>query len=180
VTLASLGLPILQAFTTATVSDDVLAIASHGFTLRLGTVARAAFGPLALVPRGLPADVPSFVAGLFSLARTPGGTATGCAALDGLVCSAAARPAGCVMSACLAGLGALASKLDGAFAAADGNGLDLSLSGTAPLIEKSGGGLADRLGSDGTGASGAATWSVNLRTSLGITQLTAAFAGRRN
>ena len=91
-------------------------IGSHGFTLRLGTAARAAFGPLALVPRGLPADVPSFVSALFSLAQTPGGTATGCAALDGVVCPAAARPAGCVMSACLTGLGALAGKLDGAFA----------------------------------------------------------------
>jgi hypothetical protein len=180
VTLASLGLPTLQAFTSAIVSDDVLVIAGHGFTLRLGTVARAAFGPLALVPRGLPADVPSFVSALFSLAQTPGGTATGCAALDGVVCSATARPAGCVMNACLTGLGALAGKLDGAFAAADGTGLDLSLSGTAPLIEKSGGGLADRLGSGGTGSSAAATWSVNLRTSRGSAQLTAPFAGRRN
>ena len=84
------------------------------------------------------------------------------------------------MSACLAGLGALGGRLDGAFAAADGTGLDLWLSGTAPLIEKSGGGLADRLGSDGTGSSASATWSVNLRTSLGSTQLTADFAGRRN
>ena len=180
VTLASLALPILQAYTSATVSDDALVIGSHGFTLRLGTAAHAAFGPLALVPRGLPADVPSFLTALFSLAQTPGGTATGCAALDGVICPAAARPAGCVMSACLTGLGALAAKLDGAFAAADGTGLDLSLSGTAPLIEKSGGGLADRLGSDGTGTAPAATWSVTLRTSLGSSQVTATFEGRRN
>ena len=84
------------------------------------------------------------------------------------------------MCACLTGLGALAGKLDGAFAAADGTGLDLTLSGTAPLIETSGGGLADRLGSDGTGTSSAATWSVNLRTNLGSAQVTATFAGRRN
>ncbi|HSY39397.1 MAG TPA: hypothetical protein VLA79_07710, partial [Polyangia bacterium] len=180
VTLASLALPVLQAYTSATVSDQALVIGSHGFTLRLGTAARAAFGPLALVPRGLPADVPSFVSALFSLAQTPGGTTTGCAALDGLVCPAVARPVGCLMSACLTGLGALAGKLDGAFATADGTGLDLMLSGTAPLIEKSGGGLADRLGSDGTGTSPAATWSVNLRTGLGSAQITATFAGRRN
>jgi hypothetical protein len=180
VTLASLGLPVLNAFTSATVSDRALVIGSHGFTLRLGTVARAAFGPLALAPRGLPADVPSFVSALFSLAQTPGGAATGCAALDGVVCSAAGRPSGCVMGACFAGLGALSAKLDNAFGAADGTGLDLTLSGTAPLIEKSGGGLADRLGSDGSSSSGSATWSVNLRTSLGTSQLTASFAGRRN
>ena len=180
VTLASLALPILQAYTTATVNDDALVIGSHGFTLRLGTASRAAFGPLALVPRGLPADVPTFVSALFSLAQTPGGAATGCAALDAVVCPAVAQPAGCVMSACSAGLAALAAKLDGAFAAADGTGLDLSLSGTAPMIEKSGGGLADRLGSDDTGTSPAATWSVTLRTSLGSSQVTATFEGRRN
>jgi hypothetical protein len=180
VTLASLGLPILQGFTSATVSDRMLVIGTHAFTLRLGTVARSAFGPLALAPRGFPADVPSFASALFALARTPGGTATGCGALDGIVCSAAAQPAGCVMSACLTGLGALAAKLTNAFASADGTGLDLSLSGTAPLIENSGGGLADRLGSNSTGTSMSATWSVNLRTSLDSAQLSADFAGRRN
>ena len=73
--------------------------------------------------------------------------------------------------------GALAGKLDGAFAAADGTGLDLSLSGPRRDREvrwRSG----DRLGSDGTSSSGSATWSVNLRTSLGSAQLTADFAGR--
>ena len=179
VALASLGLPILQAYTTATVSDDVLTIGSHGFTLRLGTAARAAFGPLALVPRGLPADVPSFVSALFSLARAPGGTASGCAALDGIVCPAAAQPAGCLMNACSAGLGALAGELDGAFSAADGTGLDLWLSGTAPLIEISGG-QADRLGASGTGSSAAASWSATLRTSLGGAQPMASFEGKRN
>ena len=179
VALASLGLPILQAYTTATVSDDVLTIGSHGFTLRLGTVARAAFGPLALGPRGLPVDVPSFVSALFSLAHAPSGTASGCAALDGIVCPAAAQPAGCLMSACSAGLGALAGELDGAFAAADGTGLDLWLSGTAPLIEISGG-QADRLGANGTGSSAAASWSVTLHTSLGSAQPMGSFEGKRN
>jgi hypothetical protein len=179
VALASLGLPTLQAYTTATVSDDVLTIGSHGFTLRLGTTARAAFGPLSLAPRGLPTDVPSFVSALFALARSPGGTASGCAALDGIVCPAAGQPAGCLMSACSSGLGALAGELDGAFAAADGTGLDLWLSGTAPLIEISGG-QADRLGANGTGSSAAASWSATLRTSLGSAQPMASFEGKRN
>jgi hypothetical protein len=179
VPLASLGLPVLQAITTATVSDDILTIGGHGFTLRLGTTARAAFGPLALAPQGLPTDVPSFVAALFSLARSPGGTASGCAALDGIVCPAAAQPAGCLRSACSAGLGALAAELDGAFAAADGTGLDLWLSGTAPLIEIAGG-QADRLGANGTGSSAAASWTATLRTSLGSAQPMASFEGKRN
>jgi hypothetical protein len=178
VSLASLGLSTLTAFTAATAADDTLTIATHGFTLRLGTVARAAFGPLSLVPRGLPADVPSFVPTLFALAESPDGTASGCAALDGAVCPAVGESPGCLTNACEAGLTALATELDGAFAGADGTGLDLSLSGSAPLIEKPGG-VAGHLGADITGHTQVATWSMTLRTSLGSVQLTPPFQGSR-
>ncbi|HLK93083.1 MAG TPA: Ig-like domain-containing protein [Polyangia bacterium] len=178
VPLASLGLPILEATTTATVSDGIMQIGPHGFTLRLGTVARAGFGPLSLVPRGFPADVPTFVADLFALARSPGGAATGCAALDALVCPAAGQPAGCVAAACADGLDALAAKLDGAFDAADGTGLDLMLSGSAPLIDNHGDGMADSLGENS--ASALAIWTVDLRTSLDSVQVSALLAGMRN
>ncbi len=124
VPLASLGLPSLQAFTTATTSDDILTIGDHGFTLRLGTTARAAFGPLSLAPRGLPSDIPSFVSALFALASSADGTATGCAALDGVICPAVGQPVGCATSACATGLAALAGQLEGAFSGADGTGLD--------------------------------------------------------
>jgi hypothetical protein len=180
VPLASLGLPTLEAFTTATTSDDILTIGGHGFTLRLGTAARAAFGPLALAPRGLPSDIPSFVSTLFALAHSADGTATGCAALDSVICPAAGQPAGCVTSACATGLVALAGKLDGAFAGADGAGIDLVLSGSAPLIDKFNHGVADRLGDDQSASDAMATWSVQLRTGLGNAQLAASFEGVRN
>jgi hypothetical protein len=180
VPLASLGLPSLQAFTTATTSDDILTIGGHGFTLRLGTAARAAFGPLSLAPRGLPGDVPSFVATLFALAHSADGTATGCAALDGVICPAAGRPAGCLTNACATGLAALAAELDGAFTGADGAGIDLALSGSAPLIDKFNHGVADRLGDDQSASGAMATWSVQLRTSAGNAQLSASFEGIRN
>jgi hypothetical protein len=179
VSLAALGLPTLQAFAPATAADGVLSIGQHAFTLRLGTVARAAFGPLSLAPRGLPADLPSFVAALFALAQSPDGTATGCAALDGVVCPAIGDAGGCLISACQAGLEALATDLADGFATADGTGLDLSLSGSAPLTDESAG-LAERLGSDQKGAAEIAIWSVNLRTALGSDQLTASFSGTRN
>jgi hypothetical protein len=180
VPLASLALPTLQAFTSATATDNALTIGSQGFTLRLGTAARAAFGPLALVPRGLPADVPSFVAVLFALAQSTDGTATGCAALDGVVCPAVGESAGCVTSACEAGLTALAAELSDAFSNVDGTGLDLFLaSGKAPLIEKSGP-VANWLGSDDSDPSHVATWSVTLRTGAGSVQFSATFQGTRN
>ena len=178
VALASLALPTLEAFTSATVSDGALVIGSQDFTLRLGSAARAAFGPLSLVPRGLPADVPSFVSALFALAQAPGGSATGCAALDALVCPAAGAAAGCLLDACAAGLGALTGRLNGAFATADGTGIDLSLSGSASLIGPNG--VAQRLGTTSTGASPTATWTATLRTSLGSAQVVAPFEGVRN
>jgi hypothetical protein len=179
VQLASLGLPTLQAFASATAADNVLTIGPHAFTLRLGTVARAAFGTLSLMPRGLPADLPSFVATLFALAQSADGTATGCAALDGVVCPAVGESAGCLTSACEAGLQALTADLADGFGSADGTGLDLSLSGSAPLIEKSGG-VASQLGVDQPGSAQVAIWSVNLRTQVGSAQLTAQFVGTRN
>ena len=181
VPLASLGLPSLQAYATATLSDAVLVIGGHAFTLRLGTAARAAFGPLSLVPRGFPADTASFVSALFAVAHSADGSVVGCGALDGVICPAIGQSAGCLTAACSAGLTALANKLDGAFDGADGTGLDLSLSGSAPLIDNHGDGLADNLGQIGPAPSAmAAAWSANLRTSLGSAQVSATFDGMRN
>ena len=180
VPLASLALPSLQAFTTATTSDNTLMIGGHGFTLRLGTAARAAFGPFSLAPRGLPSDIPSFVATLFALAHSADGTASGCAALDGVICPAAGQPAGCVTSACATGLATLAGGLGGAFGGADGAGIDLALSGSASLIDKFNHGVADRLGDDLSAPDAMAVWSVQLRTNAGNAQLSAQFEGVRN
>ena len=179
VSLASLGLPTLEAFAAATAADNTLTIGPHAFTLRLGTVAGAAFGPIALAPRGLPADLSSFVTTLFGMAQSTDGTATGCAALDGVVCPALGEAAGCAQSACQAGLAALTADLAAGFSSADGTGLDLSLSGSAPLTDESAG-VAERLGTDQAGSAEVAIWSVNLRTALGSSQLTAKFVGTRN
>jgi hypothetical protein len=179
VSLALLGLPTLQAFASATAADNTLTIGPHDFTLHLGTAARAAFGPLSLVPRGLPPDLPSFVTALFGLAQSTDGSATGCAALDGVVCPAIGEAVGCVASACEAGLEALTADLAAGFSSADGTGLDLSLSGSAPITQESAG-VAERLGTDQPGSAEVGIWSVNLRTGLGSAQLTAKFSGTRN
>ena len=103
-------------------------------------------------------------------------------ALDSVACSrrSASRPAAST-SACAAGLAALAAQLDGAFTGADGAGIDLTLSGSAPLIDKFNHGVADRLGvENGSSPDALATWSVQLRTSAGNVQLAASFEGIRN
>ncbi|HXJ23013.1 MAG TPA: hypothetical protein VMT03_22530 [Polyangia bacterium] len=179
VPLAPLGLPVLQAVTSGSIVQGDLAIAAHGFTLRLGTTARAAFGPLALAPRSLPPDITTFVQMLFAQAQGPG-SATGCAALDATVCPAVGQPAGCLSSACATGLKALTGILDGAFLAADGPGLDLQLSGTAPMIAIPGGLRAQRLGMSETPGPTEALWSASVGTTLGTATLAAPFEGLRN
>jgi hypothetical protein len=179
VPLAPLGLPVLQAVASASIQQGALAIATHGFTLRLGTTARAAFGPLALAPRGFPADTLGFLYALFTQAQAAGG-AMGCDALDATVCPAIGQPAGCVTAACLSGLQALAGILDNAFLAADGPGLDLQLAGTAPMVAVPGGLLAQRLGVGEKQSSSAATWNASVVTSQGTAAVVAPFEGLRN
>jgi hypothetical protein len=179
VALAPLALPSLQAVTSATIDRESLVVSAHGFTLRLGTTARAAFGPLALKPRGFPADVPGFLQALVAQARSPSG-ATGCAALDATVCPAVGQPAGCVSAACASGLTALASILDSSFLAADGPDLDLQLQATAPMVPVPGGLRAQRLGVGEMSSPGAAMWSAQVVTSQGTAAVAAPFEGVRN
>ncbi len=178
VVLAPLGLPVLQAVTSATIDKGALDIRRHGFTLRLGSAARAAFGPLALAPRGFPADVTGFVGALFTQAHAAAG-ASGCDALDAAVCPAISRPAGCLAAACAAGLGGLAARLDGSFAAADGPDLDLTLTGTAPLVAVPGGLRAHYLGVGEIQSSRGAVWTAAVRTAAGSSTQFGDFQGVR-
>jgi hypothetical protein len=176
--LQALGLPLLTAHTTAAIADGLLVIDSHAFTLHLGSVARTALSKLALERRGLPGDATGLVTLLALLARSNDGATGGCAAMDATLCAAVGSPAGCLMAACSAGLSALAGRLDGAFSAADGAGVDLVLEGSAPPLDVHSMGVAARLGST-TSPPQQAAWSVELRTSLGRRSISANFEGVR-
>jgi hypothetical protein len=179
VPLQPLGLPVLTAQATATTQGGQIVIGSHGFTLRLGTVTRAAFGLVALGPRGLPpdpADVPLALAGL---AQADDGS-TDCPALDRTLCPLIGEGPGCLLAACQDGLAALGGQLAASFDPADGPGLDLLLAGSAALLDATGSGTAHQLGSSVGGQPKVAAWSVDLRTRLGRTALTAGWAAARN
>jgi hypothetical protein len=182
VTLASLALPALTAYATATTRDGLLVIADHGFTLRLGRVGRAGLGLSALKPR-LPgeatADAGTLINALAKLSVAQDGVTNGCAALDLVMCAAAGRDANCTGPACPAGLSALVTRLDAAFDAADGADLDLYLSGSAPLIDMHGNGVAHQLGSNVSEPNAIASWEVDLRTAAGPARLTTSFTGTR-
>jgi len=180
VPLQPFGLPALSADATATVSDGALVVGAHGMTLRLGAAARVAFGTLGLEQRALPGTASGFVTALAGLAHSDDGAHSGCDALDGALCAALARPAGCLTAACQAGLTALAARLDAAFDAADGGGLDLYLSGQAPLFDRHGNGAADRIGDTQATPPDPGTWSVDLLMSAGRVQASGTWEADRS
>jgi hypothetical protein len=160
---ASLGLPYASAQVQATLKAGQLSLATHAFTLRLGSTTRAAFEATSLKSRGAE-DAGSLVKAVFGLAQWKDntGTLTGCAALDAAVCDQLKQARGCLSNACQSGLTALASKLDQAFDGLDGDGFDFKLSsGVAPVVDFGGDGLADALGlggGAGTVSAGVGSW----------------------
>jgi hypothetical protein len=178
VALQPLGLPSLSVATAGTLEGEVLVIDQHGFTVRLGTAARSAFGTLGLARRGLPPDAPGLVAAIAALAHTDDGALAGCAALDATFCSRVSRAPGCLVAACGSGLDALATRLSRSFEAADGVALDLYLAGRTPLLDTHGNGLADKLGDLQVPAM-EGTWTADLRPRGGRRTITARWEALR-
>jgi hypothetical protein len=163
----TLGLPVTSVSgIVSTLKAGQLAIPSHGFTLRLGTTARYAFEATSFKSRGAQ-DSQSLVSAIFGLAHmsNQGSVLSGCAALDAAVCDQLKQGRGCLLDACTRGLGALASKLAGAFDSLDGTALDFFLSGSTPVVDLDGDGRADALGLGGRAgsvAAGPGLWSAAL------------------
>ena len=161
VNVVAQGIPTstVRFVSVTTISDPMrgyaLQVQGHLLGLHIGTMARVAFGESSLAGRGLPATTPALLQALVGLASmgqagATGATVSGCDALDALVCADVGRETGCVRAACMAGLDMLARKLDDAFVSADGDGADLSLSGSASLVDDDGDGVAEALGRAGT------------------------------
>jgi hypothetical protein len=178
VAIAPLALPAVTAYTSAVTRDDRLVVDNHGFSLRLGRVARAGFEAVALEPRGISGDAGRLITELAALARSGDGAVSGCAAIDRALCTAVGRTTGCLATACPAGLSTLAAMLDSSFDAADGTGLDFYLAGSAPLIAR-GEGSAYQLGGIVGDPTAIASWSVDLRTTAGPGRTDATFEGVR-
>jgi hypothetical protein len=167
VSLFDLGLPArLARFVSGRARGADLELASHGFTLRLGTAARTAFERGSLGGRGIPPAVAPFVTAIFSSVSFPvqGRPSHGCYALSDLVCPLIGGAEGCLLNACTMGLSALARKLERAFALLDGEDLDLLLEGSAPIVDRDGDRRADALGWLVPNSSLPGFWSGELRT----------------
>jgi hypothetical protein len=175
--LVGIGVPTLEALAVpGTIRRNELVLGMHGFTLRLGSTARLAFGRASLLPRGAPPDASAFVPTLFGLAtRNDGGTIlTGCAALDALLCADLGEARGCALVPCTEGLAALRQRLDAGFSAMDGDDLDFVLGGTAPIVDSDGDGQADALGGTLGGE-----WSGEVRGRGGRSMLSGSWSAVR-
>lgn len=177
VPLVPLALPVLTAHTSASTADGPLSIAQHGFSLRLGRVARAGFAGLSLAPRGVQSGVGGMVVEIASRARSEDGAVSGCAAFDRALCAAVGAEPGCLARSCPPGLSTLATRLDSVFDTADGTGLDFYMSGSAQVIDMHDSGTASRLGAD---QKGTASWTIDVRTAAGRARVIASFDAPRN
>lgn len=159
---SELGLPVTKApGILATFEPDQATLKAtlnaHGFTVRLGTTSRYAFEASSLAARNV-RSIAELVEAIFALAQwnEASGPLLGCAALDVVACARVGEPRGCLLDACRLGLDVLAEELSGSFASLDGDGIDLSLKCSAPVIDLDTDGQADALG----GAAPGYCWAV--------------------
>jgi hypothetical protein len=171
--------PVPQAFGLATTAEDELLLGEHGFTLRLGSLARAGFAAVALDRRGIAGGATGLMTTIAGLAHSENGTYRGCAAIDHALCAEIGEAPGCLVTACGNGMTAFAAHLDDLFGAVDGAGLDLYLAGTATLHDSHRDGTAGRIGASSGDPNGAGTWSFELRTRNERRTVSASFVGLR-
>lgn len=145
--LAATSRPVIAAMPVGTDQDgNLLTVAPHGFTLRYAEIAASAFAALGLGPAGVTADVRAL--GQALAAAVGDGDATGCVALSRLVCEAIEAGGSCLAAGCEDAVpvmdGALAAWLD----VVDGSaaGLDLTITGTAALLDGDGDLVVDGVG----------------------------------
>ena len=168
----TLGLTVTaESEIPASLKADQLSIPSHGFTLRLGTSARYAFEATSLKSRNV-RDSAGLVMAVLGLAQwnDQASSLTGCAAMDAVACAQINRGRGCLLSACQAGLDALAQNLAAAFDRLDGDAIDFWLSGSAPVVDLDADGQADALGtaaSAGGVSAGPGLWSAEMQARSG-------------
>jgi hypothetical protein len=181
VNLAGLGLPALEArHVIATRRRGALDLAAHGFTLRAGLLARIAFGQASLRTRGVPAEIPAFVESLFAGAThaAQGQVTAGCTALDRIVCGEINEAPGCLGKSCSDGIAGLARRLEAAFTDLDAEGLDFTLEGQVPIIDRDRDRKAEALGVL-LGGSEPGVWTAELRSRAGAMTISGIWAAER-
>ncbi|MDX2021424.1 MAG: hypothetical protein SF187_14375 [Deltaproteobacteria bacterium] len=169
-------------FVQAKVDDaqKALTFLKHGFGMRLGSAAHAAFRNRVLTYQGFAADERVFLNDLFSQAAAPGApNVKGCDALDALLCPQLGKPGGCLQTACTAGLETMATQLTAGFDALDGDDIDFVLDGSASILDRTVDGTVKGLGSLVPSRGDPGLWTAQVRSPAGNTELSGIWVAAR-
>ena len=158
-------------------ADGRIYVSDHRLSTRYGTLARDTLGAVVMPQASLP---PTSMALAGDIADLVQGAQRGCAAIEPIVCAAARLDAGCLGAACQNGISALARYLDSGFDALS-TGADLTLGGSAPLLDDDNNASVDRLGDDAPGGTPGGWNHATLQMAgESVTPLTAEFTGKRD
>ncbi len=165
--LALTSRPVLAALASAAIDDQRhLVVGEHGFTLRYGSLAGEAFAAAALPPAGLAGRELDLGAALAGSAVDASSSTSGCAAVSAILCGEIAQPSGCAINACQQAAAALDQSFTHWWRRMDGDGVDLVLGGSVPLIDADDDLWFESLGGDGEGGSWQVRWSAEVGTDL--------------
>ena len=138
--LASSRPVVVQGPIATSWQGPVVSLAEHGFTLRYGQVAAAAFTELGLQPLGLAER--AFSLGQFLAESVTDAPRTGCEAFSGLTCAniglPGEYPSDCLQSACEQGAQVLDQRLSSWWQLMDATGGDFRVAGTLLAIDDDG------------------------------------------
>jgi hypothetical protein len=162
VDLASTSRPVIAATAPAAIDGERnLVVGEHGFTLRYGSFAGAAWRDVALPAAGVAGRDADLGAALAGSAEDGGSATTGCNAVSAIICAEIGQAASCAYAACQTAAAALDDSFTAWWRGMDGDDLDLRLQGSVPLVDGD-----DDLAVDGLGTGGAemgswqATWDA--------------------
>jgi hypothetical protein len=136
IALGDTARPVLeQSQVPITLYQGRVSVGAHGFTLRIGSAAGAAFRDVGLAAAGLADRAGDLGAALAGSASDPDSGSAGCAAVSAVACAAVGEAQGCLETACGAATPALDRLFTDWIRLADGTHLDLELSGSAPVYD---------------------------------------------
>ncbi len=144
-------------------ADEQMTIGAHGFTLRVGSLVRAAFRDQGLAGAGLGNRETDLGSAMAESAYDLDTTSSGCQAVSTILCARIGQSPSCAVNACNAAATHLDSALSAWWQHLDGTGLDFTLSGTATVHDDN-----DDLEVDGIGDSAnPGAWTVTMTAADG-------------
>jgi len=141
-------------------------VGQHGYTLRLGSLARDGFEHVGLAPAGLGGKGAQLGEEMMASVSDGMSGTTGCEAISNIACNTAGQASACLQSMCAQAQSALDAGLAAWWSQLNGSELDLTLLGTAPVRDDDYNLIIDRVGTD-PGEGGPGAWQATIELADG-------------